>query len=102
MINPLRRLIEHSFPVFFRNQPFRNFDVIFIVGERPVGAEHELIIVADVASQIFRVLIYPLCSSRNSGMSKFDPLKAQRVGGDIFIFLDNGGASISTGCRSGT
>ena len=47
MINPLRRLIEHSFPIFFRNQPFRNFDVIFIVGERPVGAEHELIIVAD-------------------------------------------------------
>ena len=48
MINPLRRLIEHGFPVFFRNQPFRNFNVIFIVGERPVGAELEHIIVADV------------------------------------------------------
>ena len=54
MINPLRRLIEHSFPIFFRNQPFRNFNVIFIVGERPVGAEHELIIVADVGKPGFQ------------------------------------------------
>lgn len=54
MINPLRRLIEHGFPVFFRNQPFRNFNVIFIVGERPVGAEHELIIVADVGKLGFQ------------------------------------------------
>ena len=48
MINPLRRLIEHSFPVFFRNQPFRNFDVIFIVGERPVGAEHEFVVIVHI------------------------------------------------------
>ena len=46
--------LETMSPVFFRNQPFRNFNVIFIVGERPVGAEHELIIVADVGKPGFQ------------------------------------------------
>ena len=54
MINPLRRLIEHSFPIFLRHQPFRNLNIIFIVGERPVGAEHELVIVADVGKPGFQ------------------------------------------------